>query len=353
MSHQLTNTAGSPSDEAACLADEAEGGVSAEFPAPPVELTEHMHGPLPPQRDFSVPRTQWRRKLSGIPWLSRVVTELPERIDRKSALDRFAHLWPHDALGAFVVMLVWAYGPKPGYGPHRALMIVTAQERLGRDAVDPLVEDRLRESVRVAVEDGPAAGFVQMTQCHHHSDPEEPCGHIRGLGPSFFTKWLNFATEAEGARIVTPVLDSRIARWLADHANRIDRETRERLLRQEDARREAAYACGAEYEPDLSEELSWASGWSPTTPEADRIRFPLSPPNAADYERYLALLTVWGRTAGLPPAPVADHILALVAEEKPRARPADAWPASRELPPPWNPPLGSPAPGLPPERPPF
>jgi hypothetical protein len=251
-----------------------------QFPLPPDDLTALMRAPLSAQKPFPVPRASWEDKFARISAVRQAIEDLPEDLDRDTVARAVAHLRTTNIAGAFTAAMIWSYGRRAGYGAHRVQQILTNRERNGPHALDPGVADRLGQAAEVALSDGPEAAFARLNDCHHSTDPEEPCGHVHGLGPAFFTKWLHLVTRAEQLRTdacevaVTPIMDSRATEWLRRHADRVDSAARTLTLRQEAEAQKAALRRIEEAR--AAEVLASAGDTSPPHCADPRHRGPLS-----------------------------------------------------------------------------
>ncbi|GAA3713794.1 hypothetical protein GCM10022204_36090 [Microlunatus aurantiacus] len=101
------------------------------------------------------------------------------------------------ALDAFIVAMIWGYGPV-GYGPYRTARVIAAT---------PHFPDVVYDIAEVARTQGGVAAYRYVSQ-RRSSDP----GFLKHLGPAFGTKYIYFATKAVSDR-PTPVMDAIVQRW--------------------------------------------------------------------------------------------------------------------------------------------
>ncbi|TWE10280.1 hypothetical protein [Rudaeicoccus suwonensis] len=229
---------------------------------PPVRLRDSLQRELPPQQAFAYDREAWIRWTGDLPNVERTIKVLPVAIDRAIVAgiteDRISQ---GEVVPAFVVAMMWGHG-KSNYGPSRTAKVLAGAESAGTaaGALGAEVIEKLAESVRLARCDGLVEGYRYLNNA----------GHLKGLGPAFFTKWLYFATARGHARSqqAAPVLDALVIRWF---------------------KREA----------DL------------------RLRYG----KTSDYERYLELLTAWGKPHGLSPVEVEERIFRLIRSDGERREP--------------------------------
>lgn len=336
------------------------GWSSAEssFPAPPTALADLMSGEFVPQRKFKVPAATWLRSLETIPEAEAAITGLPSWINRNDAVDAVREYWHASVTCAFVAVMVWAYGEKAGYAPYRVLRVLTACKRPDGEGINPRVVAALQRSIEIALADGAVEGFSYLNDCthkvrsHQRDDADMlvgvDCGRIYGLGPSFFTKWLQVGTlafhpdaralpkqNARASRLAlpdhppAPMWDSQVIRWLEEVARSIDQEIFDReysgsvdsLHEQwhtdtgvEQCDDACAFALSAGDDGQRTQRVVLdGAGWSPTTPEGDLLRLRL--PRTDHYERYVLLLEHWGEPHGLTAAQVADRIYRLIRQD--------------------------------------
>lgn len=218
----------------------------------PAELAPLMTDSFPPQRKFSYRREAWSHWLSEIPGAAEAIRTFPDMLDRPAVAQIFTSMWPGNIAGAFVGVMIWGYG-SDNRGPSRTLAILTQQTNPRGAQVDPLVVDRLRTSVETVRSAGPREAYAYLNNAP---------GKISGLGPSFFTKWLYFASVSGPAGVAgaAPILDKLVINWLAN------------------------------LEPGIE------------------IQYARTP----DYSRYVELLTGWGEPFGLGPAEVEERVFRLL-----------------------------------------
>ncbi|EMD28366.1 8-oxoguanine DNA glycosylase OGG fold protein [Amycolatopsis azurea] len=147
----------------------------------------------PPQRASSWSRGSW---LKYFPGRQAFLDSLPDSVDRAEAARHAADaVTPEGAEQAFLVAMIWGYGPV-GYGPWRTARVLTE---------NPHAADRLAEVAVVARDSGGLDAFRALAH--------EP---LRYLGVAFGTKYLRFVTAALPVE-TAPILDAVVRRWLAAH----------------------------------------------------------------------------------------------------------------------------------------
>lgn len=216
----------------------------------PPALRESLQRELPPQRGFTYDRSAWLRWTSDLPSVEQTIKALPDAIDRALVAGTVDDLVEQgDVVPAFIVAMMWGHG-KSNYGPSRTAKILAGSESEGDVRTGPSA-GKLTESVRLARGQGPVEGFRYLNNT----------GHIKGLGPAFFTKWLYFVTARGQARSkgAAPVLDALIIRWLKEKAD-------------------------------------------------TRLRYGKTP----DYQRYIELLEAWGKPHDRTPVEVEEGIFRLI-----------------------------------------
>lgn len=218
----------------------------------PAELVPLMTDSFPPQRKFAYRREAWFRWLGEIPEATEAIKTFPDMLDRPAVAQIFKSLWPGNISGAFVGMMIWGYADD-NRGPSRTLAILTQQTDPRVAQVDPTVIDRLRTSVGIVRSAGPREAYAYL-----NNSP----GKIPELGPSFFTKWLYFASVSGPAGVAgaAPILDDLVINWLAN------------------------------LDPTIE------------------IQYARTP----DYRRYVEMLSAWGEPFGLGPAEVEERIFRLI-----------------------------------------
>ena len=165
-----------------------------------------------PQRGFDWNPESWRVALADCPDVLDQLNELPKKINRDEVCRIVtSNLKRGAVLPAFVTAMIWGYSTA-GYGPTRVRWVLTGVR--GKDAMGASVRfavaARLEEAVQVVRAEGAVEGFRHMNNA----------GHIKYLGPAFFTKWLYFASAAAGpddAR-AAPIFDKQVKDWLANKA---------------------------------------------------------------------------------------------------------------------------------------
>lgn len=218
---------------------------------PPPALQESLQRELPPQRAFTYDRSAWLRWTDDLHNVEQTIKALPDAIDRALVAGRVDDLVSQgDVVPAFVVAMMWGHGMS-NYGPARTARILTGSGADVEAASGSNAGEKLAESVRRARDQGPVEGFRYLNNS----------GHLKGLGPAFFTKWLYFVTARGQARSedAAPVLDALIIRWLKQNAD-------------------------------------------------TRLRYGKTP----DYQRYVELLEAWGAPHGRTRAEVEEHIFRLI-----------------------------------------
>ena len=332
-----------------------------EFPAPPAPLTALLSQPLSPQQKFKVPKDAWLRRLGEIPEAADALAALPGWINRDDAAEAVRQHWPDSITAAFVSAMVWAYGPKAGYAPYRVLRVLTASKTPDGKTLNDRVTAALERSVEIALTEDAVEAFSYLNDCTHkvrshqreHADKlvGVDCGRIYGLGPSFFTKWLQVATLAfapedralprKTTRRPTalipqyppaPMWDNQVVVWLADVARSVDQRIFEQERGQTLFSQESPFSPQGPFSPEspfrpgraadqrrTATVFSGGEGWSPTTPEGDLLRMRVA--RTDHYARYVSLLSRWGGPHGLDASQVCDRIYRLIRRDgEPRSR---------------------------------
>lgn len=178
----------------------------------PERLREILARAPEPQRAFDWNSAVWKAGLQDCPDVLDQLEELSEEIDRGEVCKVVtANLINDSVLPAFVTAMIWGYGTA-GYGPARVRWVLTGVRGKGAMSavIRPDVADRLKAAANVVREEGAVEGFRYMTNA----------GHIKYLGPAFFTKWLYFASAASGPGDVkaAPIFDKQVKDWLAKNA---------------------------------------------------------------------------------------------------------------------------------------
>lgn len=142
----------------------------------------------------------WEHQLQQLSDVSLNLSALSGEIGRHEAVVLVGKALDEErVIDAFVVAMLWGHGPS-GYGPARTRRILTGG--LAGGQVEPTVIANLAEAARLT--DSEDDGYASFFHLNNRSR-----GHCRGLGPSFFTKWL-FAVSARGnprSRHALPILD--------------------------------------------------------------------------------------------------------------------------------------------------
>ncbi|MEE6295312.1 hypothetical protein [Georgenia wangjunii] len=177
----------------------------------PDHLRQALERPAP-QSAFMWKPSAWIRQMQDRPEVIAALKSLPDRIDRDVV--RQAVLRELDGgrtFAAFVPAMVWGYGTS-GRGPLRSRWVLTGNgtRSAGKYPVLASVAQHLEEGAAAARTEGPLAGFRVMNNE----------ARIKHLGPSFFTKWLYFASAVDSAidHNAAPVFDMRVRDWIARHA---------------------------------------------------------------------------------------------------------------------------------------
>lgn len=123
-----------------------------------------------------------------------------------------------DVVSAFVATMVWGHG-ESGYGPYRTARILSGGSAPSKPSIDgrsrvvPSAQavERLGASAELVRSGGAPAAYRYLNA---------RVGHVAGLGPAFFTKWLYFATAGSDpyGRDAAPILDALVLNWLNTHA---------------------------------------------------------------------------------------------------------------------------------------
>lgn len=179
--------------------------------APPQALEVSLRHALVPQKAFAYRRGAWLHSLGRFPGVETAVIELPAAVDRRIVATRVEELLECEhVVPAFVTAMIWGHGAS-NYGPFRTADILTAVGDPLRANISNAVLDRLHESIQRARHEGAVEGFRYLNNQ----------GHIKGLGPAFFTKWLYFVTARgqERSAQAAPVLDQLVTSWLKCEAH--------------------------------------------------------------------------------------------------------------------------------------
>lgn len=217
----------------------------------PPTLGRLLASPHVAQRAFSWPKNRWMSWLSEIDGGARVLNSLPDAVDRASTAETVdAYVREGAFTEAFIACMVWGHGHS-GYGPYRTARILSGAPEQAGKTTDGTVIKRLQTSI----ERFNASGAVDAYRYLNND------GHIDGLGPAFFTKWLYFISAGStpyGAQ-AAPVLDQLVIDWLRTHAS-----------------------------------------------------VPLRYAKTLDYDRYVELLGHWGEAHGRTPVQVEEAIFRLI-----------------------------------------
>jgi hypothetical protein len=166
---------------------------------------------------------------------------LPDELDRPIVARQVKKLMADGSFcEALALVLIWGYAGT-GYGPQRVKKILT---RTGNGPSD--VAHRLDQSWQIATGQNAGQGIVEAYRYLNN----RAAGHIAYLGPSFFTKWLHFATadSDSAAPGAAPILDEVVRRWLNANTNA-----------------DLHASCTTCYGRYIDLLTSWASGpWTPT-----------------------------------------------------------------------------------------
>jgi hypothetical protein len=181
-------------------------------PEVPVSLREMLAKAQEPQRGFGWNPESWKIALHDCRDVLDHLEQLPEEIDRGEVCRVVtAKLREGCILPAFVTAMIWGYGTA-GYGPTRVRWVLTGVRGRGAmsAAVRTDVAERLQAAANVVRDEGAVEGFRYMNNA----------GHIKYLGPAFFTKWLYFAsaTSRPDDLNAAPILDKQVKDWLATSA---------------------------------------------------------------------------------------------------------------------------------------
>lgn len=218
---------------------------------PPQALRESLRRELVPQQAFTYRRDAWLRWLGHLPGVEQAINALPDTVDRGVVARTVEDLVARDHIvPAFVAAMIWGHG-RSNYGPYRTARLLTGWDKSRGAELPDAVVGRLTESILCARRDGPVEGFRYLNNE----------GHIKGLGPAFFTKWLYFVTARgrERSALAAPVLDALVITWL-----RMEADIRLRRVK------------------------------------------------TSDYQRYLEVLRAWGEPRQLTPVEVEEHIFRLI-----------------------------------------
>lgn len=164
------------------------------------------------QEAFVWSRTSWNSWLAAIDGAVELLSALPDALGRPGTVAAVqTELGAGRYATALIAAMAWGHGDS-GYGPYRTACVLTGQRApRGLPASRPVL-DRLKVSAELTQTRGVVDAFRYLNN---------PGGHILGLGPAFFTKWLYFVSASEGhdSATVAPILDERVRCWLAHHAD--------------------------------------------------------------------------------------------------------------------------------------
>ncbi len=230
------------------------------------------------QCGFEWPGDRWRRWLSDVEGVPDLLESLPNPIDRRDAASVVEReLRDGSVARAFVAVMTWGHG-RTGYGAYRTAVVLTgcgasrgrrrvrsvAGSEAKRGGVSPMGQPadpesiaKLRHAAEMVRSDR-ASPVDAAREAHAYLIGE---GHIRGLGPAFFTKWLYFASSRSdpyGADCV-PVLDALVAQWLGRHSAFAPR-----------------YGDTSDYETYVYLLRSWADHVDSTSPRVEEAIFELA-----------------------------------------------------------------------------
>lgn len=178
---------------------------------PPAQLAAMMRHDLPPQQAFNYRREAWLRWLGELPGVTETLEGLPDAVDRAMVAATVEQLIEREqVVPAFVTAMLWGHG-RSNYGPSRTARVLAHASEAKAHSGAEIASDKLAESVRRARRDGAVEGYRYLNNE----------GHIHGLGPAFFTKWLYFVTARGQARAAraAPVLDALVITWLHTDAD--------------------------------------------------------------------------------------------------------------------------------------
>lgn len=226
--------------------------MTEEIPSPPPELVRLMEGLFAPQRAFPFRRDKWLETMQQISGADDAINALPDLVDRTIIKETVRNLEEHNIVGAFIVAMIWGHGLS-NYGPYRTLRVLTNDFTTGGE-LSAEVETKIRQSCTISREQGSVEGFRYLANE----------GKIRELGSSFFTKWLYYATATgpQGEIGAAPILDELIIEW---------------------------------FKNEVDEQLRYGRTWS--------------------YERYIEIVTHWGKPYNLSAVDIEERIFRLIRED--------------------------------------
>lgn len=171
----------------------------------PDALKERIKSPFVEQAEISWKRSTWLRWFQGDS-MQTMLAALPDTVTRQSTATSVREfLEAGDVRSAFCAAMVWGHGPA-GYGAYRTRTVLAGSKTASADDV----VHHLSRAAAIADEKGAVEGFRYLNNE----------GHIAGLGPAFFTKWLYFSSAKgdpyrPGAALI---LDAVVRRWLRNTA---------------------------------------------------------------------------------------------------------------------------------------
>lgn len=182
--------------------------MSAPIPPPPPQLVKLMEQPFAPQRAFGYDPERWLKWLSHMPGAKSTLDMLPDKVARATIRQAFATLERDNIVGAFIAVMIWGYGYE-NLGPYRTARVLSDKFRDGNTLSQQVVE-KLSNSCSIAREHGNVRGYSYLNNE----------GKMCRFGPSFFTKWLYYATATgpQGEEGAAPILDDKVIGWINDEA---------------------------------------------------------------------------------------------------------------------------------------
>lgn len=181
------------------------------IPPVPSLLACSLSKERPPQRAFDWNRGSWEHYFSGVAGVPEHLATLPDGVDRQRIAKVVrARLNEGRQVEAFVTAMIWGHGTN-GYGPWRTGRVITGSSSPAGQPVDAPVVEKLAESATIASSEGAGAAYRYLNNE----------GHIKHLGPAFFTKWIYFVTaagDAYGAQ-GAPILDKVVMEWMNAHTD--------------------------------------------------------------------------------------------------------------------------------------
>lgn len=175
----------------------------------PLSLEPFLSAEPIKQASFPWGRKAWQQQMHDLPEVLETLDRLPDRVDREN-IGRvvLSELGAGRVLCAFIPAMVWGWGTTSRLGALRARWVLTGvgEKRAVGQPVLPSVGERLQAGAFSVRSDGPIEAFRLMNNG----------GHIKYLGPSYFTKWIYFSSALAGPDdpAAAPILDDTIADWL-------------------------------------------------------------------------------------------------------------------------------------------